>query len=47
MSIVFMCDLYMRGHFEPFVALINTLLFHNFSPMSLVEHCTSVTCIVS
>jgi hypothetical protein len=36
----------MRALFEPFVPLINSWLFHGFSPISLREHCTSVTCIL-
>jgi hypothetical protein len=33
--------------FEPFKLLKDTWLFHSFSPVSLEEHCTSVTCITS
>jgi len=32
---------------EPPVLLRNSWLFHGFSPISLEEHCTSVTCIPS
>jgi hypothetical protein len=45
MSIVFICESDTRAFFEPFTTLKNIGLFHNFSPISLGQHRTSVTCI--
>jgi hypothetical protein len=47
MSINFICDFDMCPPFELFMPLKNTWLFHSFFPISLGEHCTSVTSILS